>query len=154
MRAVGVVDFEDDLILVVGLLDQVDVVLRIGGAKKALEFRGRNAVHAGAVAIDIDVEVRRVAKKIGARRRDETIVGAQLGAERIGRGVNFIRVDAAEDIAVAAELAASRADVDLQDRRRIQSRENSRDSADGFAQLRRDLFDAAPLLRRPSGRER
>ena len=53
-----VFDLEDDLVLVVGFLDQVDVVLRIGGAKQTLELGGRDAVEAGAVAIDIDVEVR------------------------------------------------------------------------------------------------
>src|SRR3954462_1087483 len=56
-RAVGVLYLEDNLILVVGLLDQVDVVLRIGGAQKSLEFADGNAGHARAIAIDVYVEV-------------------------------------------------------------------------------------------------
>ena len=86
-----VVHFENHLILIVGLLDQVDVVLRIGGAQQALEVGGGNAVEAGAIAIDIDVEIGRVAEKIGARRVGETIVVAQFRPELVGRGVDFDR---------------------------------------------------------------
>ena len=38
MRAVGIIYFEDDLILVVRLFDQIDEILGIGGAEEALEF--------------------------------------------------------------------------------------------------------------------
>ena len=48
----------------------------------------------GTVTINIDVDIGGVAKKIGARRRDEAIVGAQLAAERIRRGIDFLRADA------------------------------------------------------------
>jgi hypothetical protein len=44
--------------LIVRLLDQIDVVLRIGGAQQAWSFADRNAVGAGAIAIDVDIEVR------------------------------------------------------------------------------------------------
>src|SRR5207247_907218 len=125
----AIVHFEDDLVLVIRLLDQVNVVLGVSGAQKSLQLRGRDAEETGTVTIDIDVDIGRVAKKIGARRRDKAIVGAKLGAERIRRGIDFLGVDAAQSIGVAAELAPSRADVDLQDWRWIQGRENSGNAA-------------------------
>ena len=86
-----VVRFDNDLILVVSLLYQIDVVLRISGAQQALELGGGNAVKAGAVAIDIDVEVGRVAEKVGTRRGGETIVVVQFGGELVRRSVDFDR---------------------------------------------------------------
>src|SRR2546423_1225413 len=61
-RAIRVLYFEDDLVLIVRLLNEVNVVLRIGRAQQALDFRDRNAVRAGPLAIDINIEVRLVAK--------------------------------------------------------------------------------------------
>src|SRR5205085_1178176 len=81
--SVGVCDFQDDLILVVRLLDEVNVVLGIGSAKQSLEFTDGNAVHAGAVAIDVDVEVWLAAEEIRARRRDEAVVGFQFVAQLV-----------------------------------------------------------------------
>ena len=61
--------------------------------------------------------------------------------ELIGRGVNFLGIDATQHIGVSAESAPSRADVDVQDRLWIKRRKNPRDLAAGFAQIRRDLLD-------------
>ena len=95
---VAIVNLKDDLILIVRLLDQVDVVLRVSRAEKVLELGGRYAVDAGAVTVDIDIEARRVPKEIGPGRSDEAVVVTQLGAEGIGRGINFRRVNAADNI--------------------------------------------------------
>src|SRR6202008_4077637 len=99
--------------LVVSLLDQVDVVLGIGGAKQSLEFGDGNAVHAGAVAIDVDVEVRLVPKQIRAGRRREPFVALQLLAQRVSRGINLVWVDPADRVTVTPKLAAAGANVDL-----------------------------------------
>ena len=132
--------------MVVGLLDQVNVVLGIGGAKQSLEFGDGNAVHAGAVPIDVDVEVWLAAEEIRARRRDEAVVGFQFVAQLVGRGVNFIGVDPADRVTVAAELTARRPDVDLEDRRRIQRRENPWELVERLAQLHGHLFDRFAIL--------
>src|SRR5437763_15701619 len=93
-RTIAVFYFQDDLILIVRLLDQVDVVLRVSRAEKVLELGGRYAVDAGAVAVDIDIKARRVPKEIGPGRSDEAVIVTQLGAEGIGRGINFRGVNA------------------------------------------------------------
>src|SRR6186713_917010 len=154
MRAVLVVDFEDDLILIVWLLDQVDVVLRISGTEETLEFRGGDAIHAGPIAIDIDVEVRLIAKEIRARGRDEAVVLGQPGAERVGRRVDFIGVDPAERVTVAAELASGGTYIDLENRRRIEGRENPRELAEAAAQIHRDFLNRRTLLDVPQKEDR
>ena len=50
-----IVGFNDDLVLIIRLFDEIDIVLRIGGAQQALELRGGDTVGAGAVAFDLDV---------------------------------------------------------------------------------------------------
>ena len=143
--AIGIRHFKDDLILIVRLLDQVDVILRISRAEQALDFGRGNAVEAGAFAVDLDIDVRGVAEEVRARRGGEAFVASQFFAQLIGRGVNFFGVDAADDVAVAAEGAARAADVDLQNGRWIERRENAGDNADLAPQLLRDLVDRGPL---------
>ena len=132
--------------MVVGLLDEVNVILGVGGAKQSLEFTDGNAIHAGAVAIDVDIKVRLVAKQVRPRRRGKPLVTFQLVPKRVGGGVDFVRVDPADRVTVTAELAASRPDVDLQDRRRIQRRENPWELVERMAQLHGHLFDRFAIL--------
>src|SRR6266487_4693632 len=77
LGALVVFDFEDDLILVLGLFNQVDVVLRVGGAQQTLHRGSRDAVSSSALAVDIDGQIGSVVIEIGAHR-SETFETAQL----------------------------------------------------------------------------
>src|SRR5204863_3653739 len=124
-----IVGLDDDLILVVGRFNKIDVVLRVGGAQQALELRGRHSVGAGAIAIDLDVEVGRGAKKIRARGTGKARVVTQFRSELVGSRVNLVRINAADDVGIATELTSSGTDIDLQHRLRIQRWQNPGNAA-------------------------
>src|SRR4029453_17667892 len=146
-RTLAVLYLDDPLVLIVGLLDQINIVLRIRGAEQALQLHGRNSVEAGPIAIDLDVKVRGIAKKIGTRRSGKNLVVGQLRPQCVGRGVNFRRVNTAQCVGVSAESAPGPANVDGQDRLWVKRRKNARDGAGGFAQVggsrsnRRTIFN-------------
>ena len=69
------------------------------------------------------------AKEIGAWRTGESRVIAQFRSKLVGRGVNLVRINAADDVGIATELTADGTDVDLQHRLRIHRWQNAGNAA-------------------------
>ena len=57
--------FQDNLILIFRLLDQVEIILRVGVSEQGEYARLRYTIHFGLVAPDLDVEIGRVVEVIG-----------------------------------------------------------------------------------------
>ena len=113
MRALLVFDFENDLVLVIGLLDEIDVVLRVSVAQQTLDCRSRNAVGCGAISVDVDLKVWRVVVIIGAHA-GEAFELLKFCHQLVGHGINVLRDDAANRVGVLPLGLARGPDADLQ----------------------------------------
>src|SRR6266550_451061 len=147
LGALAVLHFKNYLILVLGLFDQIDVVLGVSRAQQTLHCRSRNTVGSSALAIDIDGEIRCAVVIIRANG-SEAFEILQLRHQLIGGGVNVIGHNAAERIGVLPLRLTGRADIDLEYRVRLQNGNDTGNRADRFLQLRDALFNWRALTSR------
>src|SRR6266516_1521595 len=147
LGALAVLHFENYLILVLGLFNQIDVVLGVSRAQQTLDGGSRNTVGSSALAIDIDGEIRCAVVIIRADG-SEAFEILQLRHQLIGGGINFIGHNAAERIGVLPLRLTGRADIDLEYRVRLQNGSDTRNRADRFLQLWDALFDWRALTSR------
>src|SRR6266550_398243 len=117
VRALLVFNFENDLILVVWLLDEIDVVLRVGVAQKTLDCRSRNAIGCGTIAVNVDLEIGRVVVVIGADA-GEAFELLKFFHQLVGYGINILRDDAANRVGILSLGLTGGTDADLQYRLR------------------------------------
>src|SRR6266404_7074993 len=147
LGALAVLHFKNYLILVLGLFDQIDVILGVSRPQQTLDSGSRNTVGSSALAIDIDGEIRCVVVIIRANG-SEAFEILQLRHQLIGGGVNVIGHNAAERIGVLPLRLTGRADIDLEYRVRLQNGNDTGNRADRFLQLRDALFNWRALTSR------
>ena len=107
--------FQDDLILVLGLLDQVEIILRIGVAQQVQDARFGNAVGAGLIAPDINFQIGRVVKIVRRDGRKSGIL-PKPRHEFLRHVVDLLRVHAGKRVGVLPLVLVGRARADVQDR--------------------------------------
>src|SRR4029453_5301604 len=147
VRPLLVFDFENDLVLIVGFLDEINVVLRVRVAHQTLDRRSRNTGGRGAIPVDGDTKIWRVVVVIGAYA-GETFKLSQFFHQLIGDSINVLRHDAANSVRVLALGLARGTDADLQYRTGRKHRSEPTNGPDGFLQPQNDFVNGRPLAPR------
>ncbi len=114
-RPVAVLHLEDHLVLVVGLLDQVDVILRVGRPDQRFDLGHRDPVFVRLVAEDLDLQARRAPVEIGLDAEEEGI-GPQLRRQLLGGVVDLVRIDPGDRVGILPLVLAGGVGGDLQHR--------------------------------------
>ena len=118
-----VLDLQDDLVLVVGLLDEIDVILGIGVSQQYEDPRLGDAMHLGLLASDLDVEVWSIVEVV-RREREKAGVLLELRKELAPGLVDLIGIHAGDRVGVLPLVLARGPRADLQNGKRPQEREH------------------------------
>ncbi len=125
LGAIVVVHFENHLVLIVGLLDQVDVVLRIGVVQQREDAGLRDAIQLGLVAQQFDLQVGRVVRTGRSSRTGSPGYWCIFRISLSGDGIDLLRIDAGERVGELSLRVRGGAGADLQHRVGLQERHDA-----------------------------
>src|SRR5712692_5421571 len=85
-------NFQDHLVLVSGLLDEIDVVLRVRLVQKAENPRLEDAVRLGLLAKDVELQIRGMVEQVGVDKEEPREL-EHFAHQRAGAAIDLVRVD-------------------------------------------------------------
>ena len=143
LGALRVRHFQDDLVLVGGLLNQVTVVLRVGIVQQAQDPRFRDAIDLRLFPQNVHLQIGSVVVKVRVDEQ-ESRIGPQLRHQLLGGAVDLGGIDAGDGVGKLPLRVGRGAGADLQHRVRLQEGRYA-------GNAHRDSHHAAPTTAKAMG---